>query len=72
MVASNHIHLPVYDNGGQDVIARSIQLIAGRSAQEFENHAYALRESEIIYNADLMPKKNDIGPKNTYLWNIYS
>ena len=34
--------------------------------------ANALREPEIIYNTDLMPKKDDIGPKNTYFWNIDS
>jgi len=43
-----------------------------RKAQEFENRAYALREPEIIYNAHLIPKKDDIGLKNTYLWDIDS
>jgi len=43
-----------------------------RKAQEFENCAYALREPEIIYNDDLMPTKDDIELKNTYLWNIFS
>jgi putative transposase len=32
MVTSNHIHLLVKDTG-QDVIAQSMQLIAGRTAQ---------------------------------------
>jgi putative transposase len=34
-VTSNHIHLLVRDNGGRDVIPRSIQLIAGMTGQEF-------------------------------------
>ncbi|HEU4342125.1 MAG TPA: transposase [Candidatus Binatia bacterium] len=34
MVTSNHIHLLVKDSG-RDVIAQSMQLIAGRSAQEY-------------------------------------
>jgi putative transposase len=33
-VTSNHIHLLVKDTGGQ-VIAQSMQLIAGRTAQEY-------------------------------------
>lgn len=35
MVTSNHIHLLVKDNGERDVIPNSIQLIAGRTGQEF-------------------------------------
>ena len=35
MVTSNHIHLLVRDNGERDVIPHSIQLIAGRTGQEF-------------------------------------
>lgn len=35
MVTSNHIHLLVFDDGGRDVIARSMQLVAGRSGQEY-------------------------------------
>jgi len=35
MVTSNHIHLLVRDNGERDVIPNSIQLIAGRTGQEF-------------------------------------
>lgn len=34
-VTSNHIHLIVSDNNGENVIPRSIQLIAGRTAQEY-------------------------------------
>ena len=35
MVTSNHIHLLVADDGGRDVIPKSMQLIAGRTGQEF-------------------------------------
>ncbi len=35
MVTSNHIHLLVCDSGDNKTIAQSIQLIAGRTAQEF-------------------------------------
>ncbi len=35
MVTSNHIHLVVLDRGGRDVIPKSIQLVAGRTAQEY-------------------------------------
>jgi putative transposase len=34
-VTSNHIHLLVYDRGGAEVIQRSIQLVAGRTAQAY-------------------------------------
>jgi REP element-mobilizing transposase RayT len=35
MATSNHIHLLVFDNGKQGAIPRSMQLIAGRTAQEY-------------------------------------
>ena len=35
MVTSNHIHLLVVDDGNRDVIPRSIQLVAGRTAWEY-------------------------------------
>ena len=34
-VTSNHIHLMVSDNGQKDTIPKSIQLIAGRTGQEY-------------------------------------
>jgi REP element-mobilizing transposase RayT len=34
-ITSNHIHLLVRDNGAEDTIPRSIQLIAARTGQEF-------------------------------------
>jgi len=44
MTTSNHIHLLVRDNGGRDVIPKSIQLIAGRTGECCE-----LRESPAPY-----------------------
>ena len=35
MVTSNHIHLLVFDNGPSDVIPKSMQLVAGRTGQEY-------------------------------------
>lgn len=35
MVTSNHIHLLVADNGKRDIIPKSVQLIAGRTGQEY-------------------------------------
>src|SRR4030067_2774869 len=35
IVTSNHIHLLVVDDSGRDVIPRSLQLIAGRTGQEY-------------------------------------
>ena len=35
MVTYNHIHLLVVDDGDRDVIPRSIQLVAGRTGQEY-------------------------------------
>ena len=35
IVTSNHIHLLVSDNGDEDTIPKSIQLIAGRTGQQY-------------------------------------
>jgi putative transposase len=35
MVTSNHIHLLVFDGKGREVIPKSIQLVAGRTAQQY-------------------------------------
>ncbi len=35
MVTSNHIHLLVVDDGDRDVIPKSMQLVAGRTGQEY-------------------------------------
>ena len=59
MVTSNHIHLLVSDDGGREVIPKSIKLIAGRTGQEYNQrknrkgafwedryHATAVEEGE--------------------------
>ena len=50
MVTSNHIHILLRDHGDRDVIPRSMQLIAGRTGQEFNQRAdfarYNLRTNE--------------------------
>ena len=35
MITSNHIHILVADDGGRDVIPNSMQLVAGRTGQEY-------------------------------------
>ena len=35
IATSNHVHLLVQDEAGQDAIPKSMQLIAGRTAQEY-------------------------------------
>ena len=35
IVTSNHIHLLVMDGGGREAIPKAMQLIAGRTAQEY-------------------------------------
>jgi REP element-mobilizing transposase RayT len=34
-VTSNHIHILVYENNGLDAVAKSMQLIAARTGQEY-------------------------------------
>ena len=43
---ANHVHLLVKDTGG-DVIAQSMQLIAGRMAQEYNRRKNRNAESEL-------------------------
>jgi REP element-mobilizing transposase RayT len=40
MATSNHIHLLVYDKKGGDVIPKSVQLAAGRTAQEYNQRKH--------------------------------
>jgi putative transposase len=35
MITSNHVHLLVFDSGKRDVISKSMQLVAGRTGQEY-------------------------------------
>ena len=37
MVTSNHVHLLVVDDGDRNVIPRSMQLVARRPGQEYNN-----------------------------------
>jgi putative transposase len=39
-VTSNHVHLLVYDAAGDDRIAKSVQLIAGRIGQEYNQRKH--------------------------------
>ncbi len=61
-VTSNYIHLLVVDDGERDVIPRSIQLIAGRTGQEYNRrknckgafwedryHATAVEEGDHLF-----------------------
>ncbi len=43
VVTSNHIHLLVFDRGGKHVIPKSIQLVAGRTGQEYNERKSAGR-----------------------------
>ena len=40
IVTSNHIHLLVKDSDGNDTISKSLQLVAGRTAQEFNQRKH--------------------------------
>lgn len=40
MVTSNHIHLLVFDQAGRDVIPRSVQLVAGKTGQEYNGRKH--------------------------------
>jgi len=44
MVTSNHIHFLVIDDGDRDTIPKSIQLIAGRTGQEYNQRKGAYWE----------------------------
>ena len=76
MATSNHIHLLVADNGDSDTIPNSIQLIAGRIGQEFNQRkarkgaSYELWEPEAPYNSDFGPESANLRLQNTYFWKI--
>jgi len=44
-------------------------LAAGRKSRE-AGESYQLREPSALYGAHFVGKKGDIGPENTYFWNI--
>jgi hypothetical protein len=45
-VTSNRIHLLIADDGGRDVIPNSMQLVAGRTGQEYLGEGKKDREEE--------------------------
>ncbi len=57
MITSNHIHILVADDGGRDFILEG-------------GGGYQLREEDVPYKALLGPKKDDMGPENTYFLDI--
>ena len=61
MATSNHIHLLVFDGGGRDVIPKSMQLIAGRTGQEYNQRK--MRKGafwEDRYHATAVESGNDL------------
>jgi REP element-mobilizing transposase RayT len=72
-VTSNHIHLLVYDNNGRDAVAKSMQLIAARTGQEYNirkqrkgtfwedrYHATAIEKTTITINNDRYHLRDNI------------
>jgi len=51
IVTSNHVHLLVSGHGDRDVIPKSIQLLAGKTGQEYEKHGCQ------AYTVDREPQK---------------
>ena len=51
-ITSNHVHLIVFDDSGKDVIPRSMQLIAGRTAR---NIIEGSKEKAHFGKTDTMP-----------------
>ena len=62
MITSNHVHLLVVDDGIEDVISKSMQLVASRTAQEYNwrknrkgaywegrYHATAIEQAEHLF-----------------------
>ncbi len=54
MVTSNHIHLLVFDRGEREVIPKSMQLTAGRTAQEYNDRGC---ERELFEMPATMPRQ---------------
>jgi len=66
IVTSNHIHLLVSDDGTEDTIASSMQLLAGRTGQEYnqrKNRRGAYWEDR--YHATAVEKGNHLVVVNT-------
>jgi len=61
IVTSNHIHLLVKDDGDPETIPRSMQLIAGRVAQEYNRRKKRLGAFwEDRYNATAVDKEEHL------------
>ncbi len=54
-VTSNHIHLLVKDNG-EDVIPKSMKLIAGKSGQEYNKRKNRKAEKKMVHILSRCPK----------------
>ena len=67
-VTSNHIHLLVHD-GKENVIPKSMQLIAGRTGREY-NQGYELKESQSSYDPVITPEKCSLRLQNDYFWQV--
>lgn len=63
MVTSNHIHLLVMGEKDQEIIPKSVQLIAGRTAQEYNQRIHLrhfTRMGSVTYS---------ITPRKYWAWN---
>jgi hypothetical protein len=68
MVTSNHIHLLVSDDGDRDTIPKSIQLVAGRTGQEY-NHRKKLKGAfwEDRYHATAVESNHHLAKCMVYI-----
>lgn len=75
----------VYDSAGQDAIPKSMQLVAGRTGQEYNKrkkckgafwkdryHATIIEDGKHLLRCIvyLEAKKGDIDPNNKWIWNL--
>jgi len=78
MVTSNHIHLLIVDTGKRDVIPKAMQLVAGRTGQEYNQrknrkgaywedryHATAIESGDHLAKCMVYIDKNMVGISNT-------
>ena len=74
MITSNHFPLLVVNDGHRDVIAKSMQLVTGRTGQEYnqrkEGKGYQLREGAGHDKAFPELENGDIGLGNSYFWDV--
>lgn len=70
VVTSNHVHLIVHDDSGE-TIPKSIQLIAGRTGQEYNQRKKrngAFWEDRYHATALFDTEKSPMGSKNLWYW----